>query len=279
MIKLIAIFRVETEFNSSMGLCVLSFKGEYRISFLIIISLITILTILLFLINLYCWRVVSKVAQRFKNNSAYFTGGHRFQNKCQPYTKDEVDEDNENKIHFEKNLTTEMAKNTSLHATPPYSQPTTINMLSYAKSAPTSPRLTSGATSSFSGTEDEFTRKRNKLPSLTDRKVVMVEGNDSVVTENSTPRTSMSSYRRPVGIYRYRTERERKGKVFYRTLVGVSGVTTVFLVTWLPVLSQLLLAVLSQSVNIFPPTWLDKVVLFATEIAVWCNLFVYWTVR
>ena len=172
-----------------------------------------------------------------------------------------------------------MDKNTSLHATPPYSQPTTINMLSYAESAPTSSRLTSGATSSFSGIEDELTRKRNKLPSLTDRMVVTVEGNDSVVTENSTPRTSMSSYRRPVDIYRYRTERERKGKVFYRTLVGVSGVTTVFLVTWLPVLSQLLLAVLSQSVNILPPLWLDKVVLFATEIAVWCNLFVYWTVR
>ena len=184
-----------------MGLCVLSFKGEYRISFLLIISLITILTILLFLINLYCWRVVSKVAQRFKNNSASFTGGHRFQNKCQPYTRVEVDVDNENKIHFEENLTTEMAKNTSLHATPPYSQPTTINMLSYAESAPTSPRFTSGATSSFSGTEDELTRKRNKLPSLTDRKVVVIEGNYSVVTENSTPRTSMSSYRRPVDIY------------------------------------------------------------------------------
>jgi hypothetical protein len=179
-----------------------------------------------------------------------------------------------------------------LHVTRPNSVPALLDKLcketpevpnQAANSAPATPKNRCRIPSSPGGTfgaAPAWTKKnrvqalRNKLTELKEN-----EQKEESGRENSTSNTSVNSHRCKQQVIQYFKERGRKCQRFYRTLVGVSAVTTAFIVTVAPILYHSFLAVLAQSFDILPVPWLDWAVLFTASMGSWCNLAVYWGVN
>ena len=308
------------QYSKGTGLCVLSYAGQYTSSHLMVISLLTVLTSLLLLLNAYCWRLVTKVTVRpdYRRNpkTGYLTSN--IHGSCQSFTTRRMssnavfanssNHEEDIKVHVEEasvlTFHRDSAEGSSLfrkevdrglYATLSRSVPTMLNTLcketlhisaSAANSAPNSPsrvrrvipsigRSTGLLPARICKKDNKVAALKEKIAELSGYDVYPPENTDSA-RENSTSYATVNSFKQNLQILNLRG---RKYKRFYRTLAGVSTVSTLFLVTWIPVMAHYYLTVLAHTAPLSSIPWFNAALLCSAGVSTWCNLVVYWAMN